>query len=313
MTNSNPPRRTRSRAGVLRTAGWLVAAALVAVAALAPAAQATDAPGNNGTVKIHDGGREPSPQIKNQPHVCTFHLHFYFADAGQKGSWWIKSWPPTGNRTTVLSGKYTTNSRGEYRTPASPNAYSLPAGHYKLFWQGRNSKNVKHKVFWVNCTPPTPPPCVGTPLTPGVANVDGNAGEWNLGADFVANLHENGDATKPIEAKLYLRYDAAGNVLYAFVKAEPGVVLQTTDPGEAYLRLGLTGKIVHGLSGDDGVPPDFRWVGLSGSSASGFEASAPLGPGSYDLRVHAKVPDGSSDGYHILDIAGRFKSLVLCP
>ncbi len=291
---------------------------VLAFAATLIAASATFAvaPGNNGTVKIHNGGREPSPVIKNQPHVCTFHLHFFFADAGQKGKWWIKSWPPTGRKVTVLAGSYTTNARGVYRTPASPNAYSLPDGHYKLFWQGRNSKNVKHKVFWVKCAPPAPPPpppCVATPLTSGVANVDGNPAEWNLSADFVANLHVGGNPANPVEAKLYLRYDAVGDVLYAFVRAEPGVVLQTTDPTEAYLRNGLTGKLVHGLSGDDGVPPDFRWVGLNGAAAIGFEASAPLGPGSYDLRVHAKVSDGSADGYHTLDIAGQFKSLVLCP
>src|SRR5438876_10086968 len=103
---------------------------------------AHDAPGNNGTVKIHDGATEPSPEIRNQPHVCTFHLHFFFADAGQAGTWWIESWPPTGDGTVVLSGAYLTDTNGEFRTPPEPGAYELPDGHYKLFWEGRSTTNV---------------------------------------------------------------------------------------------------------------------------------------------------------------------------
>ncbi len=26
----------------------------------------------------------------------------------------------------------------------------LAPGHYKLYWQGRNDKNIKHKTFWVD-------------------------------------------------------------------------------------------------------------------------------------------------------------------
>src|SRR5258705_4584539 len=107
--------------------------------------------GNNGTIKIHDGGTEPSPEVRNQPHVCTFHLHFFFADAEQAGAWWIRSWSPTGDGATVLTGTYLTDANGEYRTPAEPGAYTLPDGHYKLFWEGRSSSNIKHKAFWVRC------------------------------------------------------------------------------------------------------------------------------------------------------------------
>ncbi|MEA2608934.1 MAG: hypothetical protein QOJ75_1177, partial [Chloroflexota bacterium] len=133
--------RTRTPHGglVVRLVILMSVVLLAAFALLAPVAAApTGAPGNNGTVKIHDGGTDDQPIIKNEPHVCTFHLHFFFADAGQTGAWWIKSWPPTGKSATVLSGAYTTNAKGEYRTPATPGAYTLPAGHYKLFWEGRN-------------------------------------------------------------------------------------------------------------------------------------------------------------------------------
>src|SRR2546423_368426 len=122
-------------------------AILLALTSAGAALGQSDPSGNNGTVKVHDGGLEPSPEIRNQPHVCTFHLHFFFADAAQAGTWWIESWPPTGDRTVVLSGAYLTDSNGEFRTPPEPGAYDLPDGHYKVFWEGRNTTNIKHKVF----------------------------------------------------------------------------------------------------------------------------------------------------------------------
>jgi len=102
----------------------MVCAALVGPGTIGVAAWGNTA-GNNGTVKIHEGGTEPSPEIKNQPHVCTFHLHFFFADAAQTGTWWIKSWSPTGDGTVVLSGAYQTDVNGEFRTPAAPGAGCL--------------------------------------------------------------------------------------------------------------------------------------------------------------------------------------------
>jgi len=128
----------------------LLTAGLMVLAMAAPVAAAS--PGNNGTVKIHNGSSEAEPIIQNEPHVCDFHLHFFFSDPGQAGDWWIQSWPPTGDKTTVMSGTYLSDSNGEYRDPAV-GSHSLPDGHYKLFWQGRNDQNVKHKVFWVDCQP----------------------------------------------------------------------------------------------------------------------------------------------------------------
>src|SRR2546422_32396 len=85
-----------SPASPLASAAALLLALGLVLAPAAPALAQTDPSGNNGTVKVHDGGLEPSPEIRNQPHVCTFHLHFFFADAAQTGAWWIKSWSPTG-------------------------------------------------------------------------------------------------------------------------------------------------------------------------------------------------------------------------
>jgi uncharacterized repeat protein (TIGR01451 family) len=144
----------------------------------------------------------------------------------------------------------------------------------------------------------------------GVANVDGNPGEWNLAADFFADLRLGSNATNPVLAKLYLRYDCTERTLYALVLAEQGVRLRTADPGEAYIAVDGK-KIFHGSSGDDGTPPDFRWVDEAGGTAGGYEGSGEVLPGTHQLRAHAKVPATDPDGYETIDIAGRTVPLVV--
>ena len=132
-----------------RKALALVVLALAILAGLAAAQGASATDGNPGTVKIHNGAAEPTPITKNQPHVCAFHIHALFFGANQTLSFQIKSWPPTGDRTTVLSGTIQTDGSGGGRAPAT-GAYSLPNGHYKLFVTTATGQ-VKHKVFWVQC------------------------------------------------------------------------------------------------------------------------------------------------------------------
>lgn len=144
MTSGIGHRRARTMWGALL--GLATAFALSASVALAAP------PGNNGTVKIHDGATDSEPIIKNEPHVCTFHLHFFFADPFQSGDWWIRSWPPTGDGSLVMSGSYDTSSDGEFRWP-DPGDTALPIGHYKLFWQGDEDNLIKHKTFWTTCNP----------------------------------------------------------------------------------------------------------------------------------------------------------------
>jgi len=131
-------------------------------------------------------------------------------------------------------------------------------------------------------TPPEP--------TYASANVDGSYGEWDLTNDFFAYMYRAGDPSKPIESYLYLRYDCQTQTLYALVLAVDGVtVLPQAD--DAFIKLGNTTKLVDGNSGDNGVAPDFAWV-QSNSDYIGFEASAPLAPGSYtNLNVHVQVFD----------------------
>ena len=151
----------------------LLAALLLALSAcLWPgAAAANDTPGNNGTVKIHLDDTEKEPgEVANEPHVCTFHLHFYFSDPEQSGTWEIESWPPNGDRgTTVLSGTYDTHGDGEDRQPEQ-GVYQLPDGHYKLFWDGDldTQKHDKMKTFWVDC--PSSQPVSSPSQSPVVAS-----------------------------------------------------------------------------------------------------------------------------------------------
>ncbi len=62
----------------------VIAALALLLAALVPLrVLAVDAPSANGTVKIHDDEPEPDPEIRNQPHVCGFHVHGFNFDDGQ--------------------------------------------------------------------------------------------------------------------------------------------------------------------------------------------------------------------------------------
>ncbi|HEU0236220.1 MAG TPA: hypothetical protein VFR14_07235 [Candidatus Limnocylindrales bacterium] len=125
---------------------------VTAAASSALAAPEGGPPGNNGTVKIHEGPGEPAAEVRNEPHVCTFHLHFFFADPVQAGSWEIQEWAQGDKGTRVLAGTYDTAGDGEDRDP-DVGVYELPDGHYKLFWDGDldTGKHDKHKVFWVDC------------------------------------------------------------------------------------------------------------------------------------------------------------------
>jgi hypothetical protein len=135
--------------------GLAVVAVLVAAFGVTQLALAA-AGGNNGTVKIHEGAGEPSPVTKDETHVCTFHVHALFLDAGQTLTFEITSWPPTGDRSVVLSGTIQTDASGAGRAPAT-GAYSLDEGHYRLTVDTGNGRPTedKHKEFWVKCAAAT--------------------------------------------------------------------------------------------------------------------------------------------------------------
>lgn len=145
--------------------------------------------------------------------------------------------------------------------------------------------------------------------TYGSADVDGEFGEWDLGGDFFADMYRAGNPGKPVESKLYLRYDCGSSTLYVLVLAEPGVRVAVI-PDDAFVKINGS-KLVGGGSGDDGIPPDFAWVDSDGTTALGWEASCYLDEGSFDFDVHTNVYD---DGLQTSAVAGRSIELVIdCP
>jgi hypothetical protein len=139
-------------------------------------------------------------------------------------------------------------------------------------------------------TPPAP--------SPGAAVVDGDTSEWNLPLDFFTNMYRAGDPTKPLESKAYLRYDCPAHTVYALVLSEPGVPGLIIPPEvNSWIAIdGPSNKVVNEVSGDDGTPPDFAWVGLGYDGDTlhvrGYEASFPLAEGDYVIILHTKVFDG---------------------
>ncbi|MFF4254402.1 LPXTG cell wall anchor domain-containing protein [Streptomyces sp. NPDC001663] len=134
--------RTLTRAGALSA---VAAAALLA----APVAAHATAPGDNGTVKIHDASTGEELK-RNEPHVCTFYLDAFGFDAVQQVDWHIEAWAPTAatKGETVKTGAITLDAKGHGRTQD----LSLPDGHYKLFWNFDGEKGAaKQKVFWTDC------------------------------------------------------------------------------------------------------------------------------------------------------------------
>ncbi|MFI8168153.1 LPXTG cell wall anchor domain-containing protein [Streptomyces sp. NPDC085931] len=113
----------------------------------APAAHAT-APGDDGTVKIHDAATGEELR-RNEPHVCTFYLDAFGFDGGQRVDWRIDAIPPSENKgERVDSGALTLDGEGHGRSAD----LSLPDGHYKLVWNFDGEKGAaKHKVFWTDC------------------------------------------------------------------------------------------------------------------------------------------------------------------
>lgn len=127
---------------------------LVLVAALAGPVSA--APGNRGSVKVHDataGEELTSPGDKrNEPKVCDFTLHFFGGNPDESGRWWVEAWPRTDGDAPADSGTYVTDEDGN---GDSAQTDRLPDGHYKLFWETIDG-HTKHKVFKVDCSDAPP-------------------------------------------------------------------------------------------------------------------------------------------------------------
>jgi LPXTG-motif cell wall-anchored protein len=147
-----------------------------------------DPPGNNGTVKI-DQSDVPDEDKGNEPigEDCSFWLKFYNFDQGQVADITFAAHPPTGGKDPITDKGNGLGQPGDgweiSDDPAGGGAdedavlsYNLTdyvrgldphpqhGYHIKLTTTIRNADQsavpggVKHKVFWIKCTPPTTPP-----------------------------------------------------------------------------------------------------------------------------------------------------------
>ncbi|MFE3459748.1 LPXTG cell wall anchor domain-containing protein [Nocardiopsis aegyptia] len=147
----------------LMTGTAIVAAAVLGGSALASASPGNGeteqvpnhAPGDNGTVKIHDP-LTPEDDRRNVPKVCEFQVAAFGFDSAQDVSWEIvvQGGKPA-DRELMLSDTLVLDDEGEGITEI----LELPDGHYRLNWtfEGENG-NGKHKVFKVRCDDEEPEP-----------------------------------------------------------------------------------------------------------------------------------------------------------
>jgi LPXTG-motif cell wall-anchored protein len=146
-----------------------------------------DPPGNNGTVKI-DQSDVPDDDKGNEPigDDCSFWLKFYNFDQGQLADITFAAHPPTGGKDPITDKGNGFGQPGDgweiSDDPAGGGsdedavlAYNLTdyvrgldphpqqGYHIKLTITVRNADGsavpggVKHKVFWIKCTPPASP------------------------------------------------------------------------------------------------------------------------------------------------------------
>jgi choice-of-anchor A domain-containing protein len=148
------------------------------------------------------------------------------------------------------------------------------------------------------CTP------IAGDLTCGTAVVDGEYAEWDLTADFFAEMHEAGKVDKDHLSNLYLRYDVTAGTMFALVLRE-GTWEPDAYEDDAWIK-------IYDLSPSplvDGNSSDFQWI-YEGGTLIGYEASFALMNGEYaDLEAHISVDGGKtsstgkkSSGYISLDV-----------
>lgn len=136
---------------------------------------------NHGTIKVHDEATADPPQ-SNHPHVdCEDFWIEGFNMADGSGTLVFYSWPPTGDRSVVLTANWTaTAPDGDgdgFGFLAGP--FTLPAGHYHVEayltagHPGNEDHFAKAKTFWVEPCEPTADLACPTDLA-ATANADGS-------------------------------------------------------------------------------------------------------------------------------------------
>ncbi len=149
-------------------------------------------------------------------------------------------------------------------------------------------------------------------LTIGTPVVDGDVGEWNInesGPDFFAEMHIQGDTSKPHVANAYVQYDPATQILYVMVlhvDNPEGYVIEDTPAGNAWAY--IDGDISTKVYNDKNIVilptggPNFAWVEDSGGDAIGYEAAFMITLGNHEIVVHVEVrvtgfATGATEGF----------------
>ncbi len=154
------------------------------------------------------------PVERNEPHVCTFHVHGLNFDAASTGTWSI-SGQGGGNVAGSGSSHGTwgpASASGEWRT----SVMTLPSGHYELSVEQTTPAapgGEKHKVFWVECQ--RPPTAVGqaeesrTALTAAIGGGTSVSAELSVSITAVQQLLASGALSTAQKAALTTSLQAA--------------------------------------------------------------------------------------------------------
>src|SRR6187397_307248 len=98
-------------------------------------------------------------------------------------------------------------------------------------------------------------------ITPAGITIDGSDADWDSPAlDFLTPMFEAGDPGKSVLANAYGRYDCGTQTFYVLVRSVVGWTILPSNT-DNYVKLGQTQTLVNGNSGNNGVPPDFKYVG----------------------------------------------------
>ena len=133
----------------------------------------------------------------------------------------------------------------------------------------------------------------------GTAVIDGDNSEWDhtntmATEEMYQAWWRPGDpGSMPLLSKFWMRYDCIDNVMYVLVMAEYKIVVEE-DPDDEQVLIKLDGKIV--IAPNPDPPKQFAWVGSDGTYADGWEASFPLGEGTYDFTmIHNNALDSEDE------------------
>lgn len=170
------------------TRAAVVTGMLGAALALPQAAVAGDAPGNNGTLKVHAPGTPFEVRANEPRQACAFYLAGFNFDSNQviNYAFTVQGGPnngdPAGTPGSFTVGPDNGRPTGDGRTPLLERGdHDLPDGRYKV--TGTTDDGSKSKVFSINCPGGTNPEPLPTPTPEPDPDEPGGVGGVGTPAD----------------------------------------------------------------------------------------------------------------------------------